>query len=190
VLDVGCGETPYRPFFAAAQEYVCVDIGENPYADMQGSIEQLPVDDASFDLVLCTQVLEHVDDPARAVSELHRVVKPGGRVLVATHGTYPYHPGPVDYWRWTHTGLARLFNDNADWRSVGITSGAGTAAALGLLLALYIDLLAKRAHVVWAGKLVIYGINTAAAALERHSLSLRELSPGSLTIDFHIVAER
>jgi SAM-dependent methyltransferase len=190
VLDVGCGEKPYLAFFSTAKEYVCVDIGENPNADLQGSIEQLPVDDASFDLVLCTQVLEHVDDPARAVRELHRVVRPGGRVLVATHGTYPYHPGPVDYWRWTHTGLARLFKDNAEWRTVAITSGAGTSAALGLLLALYIDLLAQRAHLVWAGRLVIYGINTAAAALDRHLPALRELTPGSLTIDFHIVAER
>ena len=44
------------------------------------------MDDGAFDVVLCTQVLEHVEDPAQAVRELHRVTSPGGRVLASTHG--------------------------------------------------------------------------------------------------------
>ncbi len=78
----------------------------------KGSVEDLPVDDASFDVVLCNQVLEHCDDPVQAVSELRRVTAPGGRVLVSTHGVMPYHPSPTDYWRWTHAGLEKLFADN------------------------------------------------------------------------------
>src|SRR6185437_14256106 len=80
ILDVGCGVKPYYPFFAeAASEYVGVDMVENPAADLQGAVESLPVDDASFDLVLCLQVLEHANDPPQAVRELRRVVAPGGR---------------------------------------------------------------------------------------------------------------
>ncbi|RPH55393.1 MAG: methyltransferase domain-containing protein, partial [Acidobacteria bacterium] len=60
-------------------------------------------------------LLEHVEDPARAVRELHRVTSPGGRVLASTHGVQVYHPSPTDYWRWTHAGLERLFRQNADW---------------------------------------------------------------------------
>jgi SAM-dependent methyltransferase len=189
VLDVGCGEKPYRPFFAA-EEFVGVDIGDNPHADVTGRVEALPLEDASFDVVLCTQVLEHVDDPAQAVRELYRVAKPGGRVLAATHGTYVYHPGPVDNWRWTHTGLARLFEANAPWSSLRIAPGAGTAAAVGLLVGLYVHEVASRLHAAWAGQLVVYAINGAAAALDGRSRSLTELVPGSLTINFHIVAER
>ena len=48
---------------------------------LDGTIESIPAEDASFDLVLCTQVLEHCDDPAQGVRELRRVTKPGGRVL-------------------------------------------------------------------------------------------------------------
>ena len=125
VLDVGCGEKPYLPYFDGASEYVGVDVDESAHADLVGAVERLPLADASFDLVLCIQVLEHVDDPARAVRELHRVVRPGGRVLVATHGTYVFHPSPVDHWRWTHTGLARLFEENGEWRSVEVAAGAG-----------------------------------------------------------------
>ncbi|MBV8396421.1 MAG: class I SAM-dependent methyltransferase, partial [Actinobacteria bacterium] len=102
ILDVGAGDKPYAPYFGRAGEYVGVD-PVNPHADVRATAEDLPFDDQSFDVVLCIQVLEHVDDPARVVRELHRVVKPGGRVLAATHGTYPYHPDPADHWRWTHT---------------------------------------------------------------------------------------
>ena len=108
VLDVGCGVKPYYPFFEPhVSEYVGVDVVENPAADLQGAVEALPVEDGSFDLVLCIQVLEHADDPAKAVGELRRVVAPGGTVLASTHGVQVYHPAPVDLWRWTHTGLDR-----------------------------------------------------------------------------------
>ena len=72
VLDVGCGVKPYYPFFVDAASYVGVDVQENPHADMHGAAEALPIEDGSFDVVLCTQVLEHVDDPAAAVRELDR----------------------------------------------------------------------------------------------------------------------
>ena len=94
ILDVGCGIKPYYPFFASiASSYVGIDI-ENPGADIQGVAEDIPVPDASFDLVLCTQVLEHSLDPDAVARELWRVTRPGGRVLATTHGVQKYHPSP------------------------------------------------------------------------------------------------
>ena len=125
ILDVGCGVKPYFPLFAPiASEYIGVDVVENPLADLVGAVEHLPVDDASFDVVLCTQVLEHSDDPAQAVRELRRVTRPGGRVLASTHGVQWYHPSPNDHWRWTHTGLRLLFERNGDWSSLSIEPSA------------------------------------------------------------------
>jgi SAM-dependent methyltransferase len=190
VLDIGCGIKPYFPYFSTALDYVGIDLAGNPVADVIGAIEQLPLDDASFDVVLCLQVLEHCEDPARAVAEMHRVVKPGGRILAATHGTYVYHPSPVDYWRWTHTGLERLFQTNAEWESVTVTAGAGTTACLGLLVATYVDLLFHYGHADWAGRIVNHGVNTLAAALDSRSQKLHELVPGSLTTNFHLTAVR
>lgn len=186
VLDVGCGPKPYYPFFAErASEYVGVDVVENPAAELRGAVEDLPVEDASFDLVLCTQVLEHCDDPARAVRELRRVTAPGGRVLASTHGTQVYHPSPQDYWRWTHAGLARLFEEQADWESVEVSPGAGTATTLAMLLGTYVEIALRRTPLA---KPPVWLLNRFGAALDARVRSLREPVPGSLTANFHVVA--
>ena len=190
VLDVGCGVKPYYPFFEPyASEYVGVDVVENPAADLQGAVESLPVEDASFDLVLCVQVLEHADDPAKGVRELRRVVAPGGAVLASTHGVQVYHPAPVDLWRWTHAGLDRLFRENADWSSLSVRPSSGTTACLGMLVAIYADLLARRVHLAPVGRAVVAGLNRGAAALDRRSTDLSEPRSGSLIANFHVVAE-
>ena len=190
VLDVGCGPKPYFPFFEPyASEYVGVDV-DNPAAELTGAVEELPVADRSFDVVLCTQVLEHALDPERAVAELSRVVAPGGRVLASTHGVQVYHPSPEDLWRWTHTGLERLFTEHGDWKTVTVRPGAGTTACVAMVLAIYVDLLVrKRLHAPWASRAVIAGLNRAAAALDARSPELREPRPGVLFANYHVVAE-
>jgi SAM-dependent methyltransferase len=190
VLDVGCGVKPYYPFFReGASEYVGVDVVDNPAADVHGSIEALPVADASFDVVLCTQVLEHCDDPPQAVRELRRAVAPGGRVLASTHGVEVYHPSPGDHWRWTHTGLERLFTTSADWGSVTVTPVGGASTCLGKLSATYFDLLARRLHVAPLGKAGVWAINGLAPFVDRHAAILREPRPGALFVNFHVVAD-
>jgi SAM-dependent methyltransferase len=188
VLDVGCGVKPYYPFFELASEYIGVDVQENPHADLNGAIEHLPVPDGSFDIVLCTQVLEHVEDPAAAVRELHRVTAPGGRVLASTHGVMLYHPNPQDYWRWTHTGLEKLFRDNGDWASIDVEPGAGTASALGLLLANFLHLLAKRNGIPWLARPFVAGLNAAAGAIDTHVDALRAKQPGAVFANLHVTA--
>ena len=190
VLDVGCGIRPYFPYFEPyASEYVGVDI-ENPAADLEGSVEALPVDDASFDVVLCTQVLEHVEHPGKAVQELHRATAPGGRVLASTHGVQVYHPSPTDYWRWTHTGLAALFEQNGEWASVTVTPVGSAATCLAAMSAIYADLLFRRAHLRPVGRVVFWTLNSLGGLVDRAVPSLRAPIPGSLFLNFHVVAER
>jgi SAM-dependent methyltransferase len=190
VLDVGCGVKPYLPFFATAREYVGVDVVETEAVDLVAGVELLPIEDGAFDLVLCIQVLEHVDDPAQAIRELHRVTRPGGRVLLSTHGVQVYHPAPTDYWRWTHTGLARLFETSAQWRSVSVVPAGGTCACLGMLLTTYLHLAGKRLHALWASHLASRAINRLAGWLDSRVASLREPRPGALIANYHVVAER
>ena len=189
VLDVGCGPKPYYPFFAErASEYVGVDVVDNPAAELRGSVESLPVEDGSFDVVLCTQVLEHCDDPAQAVRELRRVTAPGGRVLASTHGVQWYHPSPVDYWRWTQEGLRRLFSTNADWRELEIEPSGGTTACLAMLVGAYVELGLRRLGAQSLARGPVWLLNRSAAALDRRSRLLGEVRPGSLTANFHVVA--
>jgi SAM-dependent methyltransferase len=188
VLDVGCGDRPYERLLHDAGEIVGFDRPGNAHADLHGSIEAIPVEDASFDVVLCLQVLEHVPDPAAAVRELRRAVRPGGRVLLSTHGVYPYHPNPDDLWRWTHDGLAHLFRTNAEWSSVSVRPGAGTAATIGMLVAHGVDLLAKRAHMRVLGVPFVVALNAAGEGIDRAVPMLREPVPGSLNANFHVEA--
>lgn len=189
LLDVGCGPKPYYPFFAdVVAEYVGVDVVPQPAADLVGPVESLPVEDASFDLVLCTQVLEHCDEPAAAVRELRRVTAPGGRVLASTHGVQVYHPSPEDLWRWTHAGLARLFEREADWASVTVQPAGGTAACLAMLLGTYCEIAARNARVPGIARGPVWALNRAGRALDRRSARLSAPGPGSLIANFHVTA--
>lgn len=190
VLDVGCGARPYEPLFAPyAERYVGVDPVDNPLADLRGPIEDLPVEDESFDVVLCNQVLEHCDDPRRAVCELRRVTAPGGRVLATTHGVMVYHPSPTDYWRWTHAGLEKLFSEGADWRSVRVVPASGTTACLAMLFSLYLDLAFRRVGLRPLAKPLVAAANALAEAIDARSTLLREPGPGTLHANYHVVAE-
>jgi SAM-dependent methyltransferase len=190
LLDVGCGEKPYEPLFAPfASSYVGVDPVENPRAELRGSVEALPIEDASFDVVLCNQVLEHCDDPRAAVHELRRVTGPGGRVLASTHGVMAYHPSPTDYWRWTHAGLEKLFAENGAWASVRVTPASGTTACLGMLLSLYLDLSFRRLRLGAVARPLVAGINAFAEGIDGRSTRLSEPAPGTLFANLHVVAE-
>lgn len=107
VLDYGCGVQPYRMAFEAAGAIVFgVDIGMN--ADAQVQISDggyLPINNNSIDFVVGFQVLEHVPSPQKYLKECSRVLRPGGKLFLTTHGVWPYHPTPGDYHRWTRDGL-------------------------------------------------------------------------------------
>jgi len=109
VLDYGCGVMPYkRAFEYAGATVLGADIGEGRTADLRiGGDGRVPVDEAVFDYVISVQVLEHVPVPGAYLDEAYRMLKPGGRLFLTTHGTWPYHPTPLDLHRWTRAGLLR-----------------------------------------------------------------------------------
>ncbi len=112
VLDYGCADVPYRGFFGPDAEFVAADLPGNPHATLTLNADAtVPVPDASFDAVMSTQVLEHVADPAAYLRECFRVLRPGGRLLLSTHGIFIYHPDPIDWWRWTCAGLHHVVEE-------------------------------------------------------------------------------
>lgn len=107
LLDYGCADKPYQWLFDEKfDRYVGADLPGNPKADLEiGPAGQLPCEEGSFDCVLSSQVLEHVIDPQEYLREAFRVLRRGGSLVLSTHGIWPYHPDPTDFWRWTIEGL-------------------------------------------------------------------------------------
>lgn len=177
VLDAGAGEQPYRCYFTHVR-YESADsaLGDKAYAPSTYicDLNAIPVSDARFDRVICTQVLEHVPDPMAVLRELHRVLKPGGLAFFTMPLFYEEHEVPNDYFRFTQFGLRRLFADAAfavdrvDWlegyfgsvayqmRTVAIylpwRPGHFGAGVAGLLIGLRLILLKAIAR--WAAHLM------------------------------------
>ncbi|MBC7634726.1 MAG: class I SAM-dependent methyltransferase [Acetobacteraceae bacterium] len=105
VLDFGCGSMPYRALVEkAGGTYLGADLGGDAAVAISPD-GHLQVADATIDMVISIQVLEHVRDIDLYFSEIARVLKDGGLLLLSTHGTWLYHPHPEDHRRWTRTGL-------------------------------------------------------------------------------------
>jgi len=111
VLDLGCGHKPYAHLFRWSR-YVGIDLPSNMaksrVVDVYASGLALPFPVESFDAVVCAEVLEHVPDPARLLAEVHRVLRPGGHLVLTTPQTWGLHEEPHDYFRYTKYGLDRL----------------------------------------------------------------------------------
>lgn len=138
ILDVG-GADPfqkdlakYESWFAHA-EYETMDLDPRSEPTFRGDIHDIPREDASYDGVICKQVLEHVHSPYLAVKELHRILKPGGRIFVSVPFIAPYHAKPGsyhDYYRFTIDGLKFLFEEHAKFSHVEIYPERGFFATM------------------------------------------------------------
>lgn len=196
VLDIGCGVKPYLPLVAPyAASYRGLDFVPGPMVDDVGRAETLPYEDRSFDLVLCTQVLEHVTEPALVIREIARVLEPTGVALVSTHGVFLYHPDPAetdrDYWRWTHSGLHKLFSDNGQWDELDVVENGNFVACVTSLLAVYVDEAARRHLPQRVRRSLVATLNTVGGALDRrYPPRARVPRPGSLTANYLVSARR
>jgi SAM-dependent methyltransferase len=112
VLDIGTGDAPYRELFGHC-EYLKNDWSRSAHerageVEIIASADALPLEAASVDAALLTQVLEHVPDPAAVAREVARVVRPGGGVFLTVPFVWELHELPFDFWRFTPASLERL----------------------------------------------------------------------------------
>jgi SAM-dependent methyltransferase len=137
LLDLGCGNRPYRKYYPAG-EAVGADVVQSSLGCVDVLIEptrRLPLQDEYFETVLCTQVLEHVEDPHNLLAEAHRVLRPGGRMILTCPFIWELHERPHDYLRFSEYWLTRNLADKGFEIQVLERQG-GDLATIGQLICL------------------------------------------------------
>lgn len=133
VVNVGCGVIRrFEP--QATSRYLATDLRVLPSVDFASDASALPIADASVDVVLSLELLEHVREPSVVLGEIARILKPGGMVMVSVPSTVPRHDDN-DYWRFTAQGLEQLGSTAFENGQVHVFGG--TFEALGCLAEYY-----------------------------------------------------
>jgi len=147
VLDSGCGCMPYKELVLKnklVKKYVGMDIdyGLN-YSDVKPDILWdglvMPFDDNHFDIVISTEVLEHIADPYQYLNEVKRVLKPGGSFFFTVPFLMSLHEVPHDYYRYTPYALDRIFN-KVEFDTIKIKPMGGYHAAVAHMLGLWVNM--------------------------------------------------
>lgn len=141
LLDVGCGVKPYKKVFEPfvekhlGVEYSPESVYRGCEADFFGDAMQLPLADKSVDTILCTEVLEHLPNPEKAIAEFARILKPNGIVITTAPFFFPIHDR-WDFFRYSPDGIATLMKQNGLEIEL-VKPLSGTAVTLALLFNMY-----------------------------------------------------
>ena len=118
ILDFGCGAKPYGQYFTHADEYIGLDIEVSGHEHTSEKIDvyydgkKIPFNDGHFDAVFSSEVFEHVFNIDEVLPELHRVLKPGGRLLFTCPFAWPEHEIPYDFARYSSYGIKSVLERN------------------------------------------------------------------------------
>lgn len=116
VLDIGCGNSQFKFLLDASKtDYIGIDIvnseefGYNNQNKIEFDGENLPFPDDSIDNIICTEVLEHIEDPKKIISEMYRVLKSRGCAIITVPFSARVHYMPNDFCRYTLFKLEKMF---------------------------------------------------------------------------------
>jgi SAM-dependent methyltransferase len=201
VLDAGAGDCRHRVYFDGVRyesaDFLQVD---KPYAavDYVCSLEAIPVAAERYDLVLLTQVLEHLPDPLAVLRELRRVLKPGGTLWLSTPLFYLEHEAPYDFYRYTQFAHQHLL-EQAGFDIVKLEWLEGYAATAAYQLDRAADWLPRRPAAYGGGRaglatatavtLLRPALRGLAAALDRAELRHKHVRSGHPK-NYAVVARR
>jgi SAM-dependent methyltransferase len=137
LVDIGCGEKPYAGTFAPyVDEHVGVDHPESPHAltsvDVLAGAYEIPLGDESFDTALMSEVLEHLEAPGRALAEAHRLLRPGGTLIITAPFMWVLHEEPRDFFRYSPYALRHLLA-RAGFTGVDVRPLSGQWSTLAIL---------------------------------------------------------
>jgi SAM-dependent methyltransferase len=172
LIDIGCGSKPYRQLLAPfVDDHIGLDHTDSPHGlgagDLVGTAYAIPAPSGSFDCALSTAVLEHLEEPADAIRECHRVLRSGAHAVFTAPLIWHIHEEPRDFYRYTEYGLRYLF-EKAGFEVVEVIPLSGFWVTGGQMLAYYVNRLnrswMRKLHVVDALTALI---QSSAATLER-----------------------
>lgn len=161
ILNVGSGgEIFARLKTLDSAKIIQIDIDPERKPDIVADVCQLTMfENNSVDAVFMLEVLEHVKTPQEAVTEILRVLKPGGKLYLSTPFIFPIHDEPYDFYRYTHYGLAYLLRD---YTEVKIRERNDYLHAIMVLFARCMVMTEKKDKllglIIFAGSLVLYPI--------------------------------
>lgn len=133
VVDVGCGSSPYRRSLVGCR-YIGLDMDARVGPEAIADAHQLPLRDAVADVVLMSELLEHLACPQLALAEAARALRPGGILIVTVPFLYRVHGAPEDYWRWTPKGLERLLAHTPGLRLLSLQPKGGICLTMAAML--------------------------------------------------------
>lgn len=148
ILDSGCGSMPYKNIILSNNDkvtnYIGLDIEsglnyENVNADFLWDGSIMPFEDSSFDVVISTEVMEHVPDPDSYLMEVKRVLKPGGMFFFTVPFLMSLHEVPNDYYRYTPFALEMIFK-RVGFITITIKPMGGYNAAMAQMLGLWVNM--------------------------------------------------
>ena len=163
VLDAGAGARPYKKLFATKKYFSCDFPDVLKKTNLQKKLQQsffcdlhkLPLNDSLFDFIICNQVLEHVKEPEKVLSEYHRILKKDGIIFLTTHGVYGEHMVPFNFFHFTRYGLQNIF-EKAGFEVCTIFPQGGICVVLFKVLEKTFDLL--RPSKTWINKITFLPI--------------------------------
>lgn len=141
LLDFGCGRKPYEYLFSVT-EYIGVDMAKTGHDHKNSKIDvyydgkRLPFNDAIFDSLFCSEVLEHIFNPDEILPELNRVLKTGAKALITVPFSWNEHEMPYDYARYSSEGIKNLLEKNG-FKIIKLTKSGNFARVNFQLWALY-----------------------------------------------------
>ncbi len=146
-LDVGCGTKPYEKLFNHSQyvglEYDTGIDSEKKQADFYYDGKTFPFTENEFDSVVTNQVLEHVFTPDDFLSEISRVLKPGGKLLLTVPFVWDEHEQPFDYARYSSFGLTALLEKHG-FKIIELRKSVNDYRVLGQLFNAYFYKITRR----------------------------------------------
>jgi SAM-dependent methyltransferase len=143
VLDFGCGSKPYKSEFKNANQYIGVDVENEAHNHIDEDIDflydgkKLPFKSEVFDAVFTSEVLEHVPNIESSLSEIKRVLKPNGQLLLSIPFTYPEHEMPYDFRRLTASGVKQILTE-CGFEIVAIEKSGTFVETIAQLIMLYL----------------------------------------------------